>query len=141
MRGPDEDHSPLPYSKRAARRLIQRALVLVGREKSVRQHIREARVTTLWVVEDWKLAWTVEVDRGRVHFDRRPARRPDISFTWRSAEGFFRQVETDVPSESDFELSGPTEARRFSEPVYRAFCKAFRTVLHYPFDDEGNRLA
>lgn len=141
MQGLDTDPSPLPFSKRAARRMIQRAVVLTGREKAVRQHIREARLITLWVVEDWKLAWTVELDRGRVHFGRRPARHPDMSFTWRTAEGFFRQVETGVAPESDFEASGNLDLRRFSEPVFRAFSKALRIVLRYPFDDAGNRLA
>src|SRR5438128_9637996 len=51
----------LQLSKRAARRLIQRALVLTGRDRHVREHIREARLTMLWVLEDWGFAWTVHL--------------------------------------------------------------------------------
>ena len=71
-------------SKRAARRLIQQAIVLTGRDLSVRQHIREVQLATLWVLEDWNFEWTVNLDRGKVRFDRRPARAP---FTGLNADG------------------------------------------------------
>ena len=65
-------------SRRAARRLIQRATVLAGRDRNVRQHIREARVTMHWVLEDWGFGGTVILDRGRINFDRRPVRHPYV---------------------------------------------------------------
>ncbi len=131
----------LPLSKRAARRLIQRAFVLVGRDGNVRQHLRQASAVTLWVLEDWKLAWTVELNRGRIQFERRPARHPDLTLTWRTAEEFFHQIEAGVFPEDGFEIAGNLESRRFSQPVYQAFCKVLLKVLRYPFDDAGNRLA
>ena len=84
--------SSLPPSKRAARRIIQRAFVLAGRDKPLRQHIREARFTTLWILEDWDLAWTVIVDRGKLEFERRLAKHPDLTFSWPTADKFFTSV-------------------------------------------------
>jgi hypothetical protein len=81
--------SSLPPSKRAARRILQRAFVLTGRDRPLRQHIREARFTTLWTLEDWDLAWTVIVDRGKIEFERRPAKHPDLTFSWPTADEFF----------------------------------------------------
>ena len=81
--------SSLPPSKRAARRIIQRAFVLAGRDRPLRQHIREARFTTLWVLEDWDLAWTVIVDRGKLEFERRLAKHPDLTLSWPAADDFF----------------------------------------------------
>jgi len=79
----------LPPSKRAARRLIQRAFVLTGRDKHLRQHLRAARLTTLWNLQDWDLVWTVIIDRGRIEFDRRPAKHPDLTLSWETANEFF----------------------------------------------------
>ncbi len=131
----------LPLSKRAARRLIQRAFVLVGRDRNLRQHLREASVVTLWVLEDWKFAWTVGLDRGKIYFERRPARHPDLTLTWRTAEEFFHQIEAGVSPEDGFELAGNLEFRKFSQAVYQVFSKVLLRVLRYPFDDAGNRLA
>jgi len=79
----------LPPSKRAARRILQRAFVLTGRDRALRQHIREARFTTVWILEDWDLVWTVIIDRGKIDFERRPARHPDLTLTWPTAVDFF----------------------------------------------------
>jgi len=79
----------LPPSKRAARRILQRAFVLTGRDKPLRQHIREARFTILWILEDWDLVWTIIIDRGRIEFARRPAKHPDLTLSWRTASEFF----------------------------------------------------
>jgi hypothetical protein len=81
--------SSLPPSKRAARRILQRAFVLAGRDRPLRQHIREDRFTTLWILEDWDLAWTVIVERGKIEFERRPAKHPDLTFSWPTADEFF----------------------------------------------------
>jgi len=84
--------SLLPPSKRAARRIIQRAFVLTGRDRQLRQHIREIRLTTLWILEDWDLVWTVNIDRGRIEFERRPAKHPDLTLSWQTAEEFFSRA-------------------------------------------------
>ncbi len=128
-------------SKRAARRLIQRALVLVGRDRHIRQHLREARLLTLWVLEDWKFAWTVQLERGKIHFARRPTKHPDLTLTWPTAELFFRQIESGAPAQEGCEMAGSPDLRRSFEPLFRAFSNALSAVMRNPFDDEGNRLA
>ena len=128
------------FSKRGARRLIQRAFVLASRDKHLRQHIREAHLTTLWVLEDWNLVWTVTLDRGRIDFARRPAKNPDLTFAWRSAEEFFSQAEDGVPTESDSKFFGRQELRRFSEPLLKGLRASLRYVLSTPVDDAGESL-
>ena len=46
--------------------MIQRAIVLTGRDRSVRQNIREVRIATLWVLENWNHERTVNLERGMV---------------------------------------------------------------------------
>ncbi len=129
-----------PISKRAARRLIQQALVLTGRDRLVRQHIREARIETLWVLEDWDFEWTVIIDRGKVRFDRRPTRTPDMTLTWPDAAEFLAAVqEGRVPDDSRV-LAGNTDLRTYVEPVYKSFCRWLEQVIKYPNDDAGNPL-
>jgi len=127
-------------SKRAARRLLQRAFVLVGRDRPVRQHIREARITTLWVLEDWNFEWTVAIERGKVQFDRRPAHAPALTLAWPSAEEFFNALWEGRSPDDSLLLEGDVRGRRYSDPVYNAFCRVFQQVLHDPFDDAGNPL-
>ena len=90
-------------SKRAARRAIQRAFVLVGRDRRIRQHLCEADLTTLWMLEDWGLEWTVVLDHGRLEFHRGRVGKPNLTFAWRTAEAFFSQIETGRPVEDAFE--------------------------------------
>lgn len=132
---------PLPsISKRAARRLLQRAFVLAGRDRTVRQHIREASAITLWVLEDWRFEWTVEIERGKLHFDRRPARAPDLTLRWPSAEEFFKTFwEGRNPGDS-LRLEGNLALRRFSDPVYSVFCRTLQRLLRDPLDAAGNPL-
>ncbi len=120
--------------------MIQHALVLAGRDRNVRQHIREARAITLWVLEDWQLEWTVALDRGKVQFDRRPARSPALTLTWQSAEEFFVALWEGRDPADSLRLEGDLALRRYSDPVYSAFCRALQQVLHHPFDGAGNRL-
>ncbi len=127
-------------SKRAARRIIQRAFVLMGREKSLRQHIRETELTTLWVLEDWDLAWTVVLHRGRFEVERRPARHPDVTLTWPTAEEFFEQAEQSGAGAPPGNLLPAEGHRRFFEPLLRGFYKALRHVLGNPVDDVGESL-
>ncbi len=137
--GSIEDSSTL--SKRAARRLIQRAFVLAGRERNVRQHIREARGAILWVIEDWDLAWTIFFEKGKLEFDRRPAKRPDLTLTWPTAEEFFAQIEATTRRDDLPERTGNAQLWKFGQPVYAAFLVALREVLLDPVDEDGTRLA
>ena len=132
---------PSTLSKRAARRLIQRAFVLTGRERNVRQHIREARGAILWVIEDWDLAWTIFFDKGKLEFDRRPAKRPDLTLTWHTADEFFRQVESRARKDDGPERAGNESLWKFAQPVYSGFCASLREVLQNPVDQDGVRLA
>jgi hypothetical protein len=136
----EEALPPPEISKRAARRLLQRAFVLVGRDRTVRQHIREARVITLWSLEDWGFEWTVGLDRGKLHFDRRPSRAPDLTLTWPSAEEFFKGLWEGKNPDDSLVLEGDLRLRRFADPIYGAFCRLMRQVMQVPFDEAGNRL-
>jgi len=146
MPEPSSTPDPVPFSRRAARRLIQRAWVIAGRDRNARQYTRELRLTTLWTLEDWEFAWTVYFERGRLTFDRRPVRSPDVTFTWRSAAEFFNQVERgsapalDNSDDNGCRYKGPPEMRRMLEPVCRAFAAALSHVLRDPVDENGDPL-
>lgn len=127
-------------SKRAARRVIQRAFVLVERNKSVRQHLREADFTTLWVLEDWGLEWTVVIDRGKLNFRRGRSRKPQLTLVWRTAREFFDQIESESRVMNGFELIGNSGLRKFLDLVFQAFRTSLREVLTDPVDDAGERL-
>lgn len=127
-------------SKRAALRLIQRAVVLTARNRSVRQHIREARIATLWILEDWHLEWTVNLDRGKVHFDRRPTRRPDVTLTWSNTEEFFTNIQEGRAPDNSLAMEGDPGLRAWVDLVYRTFCRSLQEVIEYPFDDAENPL-
>ncbi len=127
-------------SKRAARRLIQRACVLAGRDKHVRAHIREAHLATLWVLEDWEMSWTVVISRGRIEFDRRPTKRPDLTLTWRNASDFFARAETGAATSHTEAVEGDPALHKFIDPVSKAFFRALASVLRYPVDDTGESL-
>lgn len=129
-----------PVSKRAARRVIQRAFVLAGRNKRVRQEIREVRLKTLWVLEDWNFSWTVMVDRGEVEFYRRPAKRPDLILAWQTAARFFAQVESGGREEDSFEREGDPAHWRAIQPVFRALRACLQEVLRDPVDEDGTPL-
>lgn len=120
--------------------MIQQAFVLTARERSVRQHIREARVLTLWVLEDWGFEWTVAIDRGKIRFDRRPTRAPGITLTWPDAAEFLSAIEEGrVPDDSRV-IAGNRDFLVYVEPVYKSFCRSLEQVLKYPVDDVGNPL-
>jgi len=132
---------PLALSKRAARRLIQRAFVLAGRERSVRQHIREARGNVLWMIEDWNLAWTIVFEKGGLEFDRRPAKHPDFTLSWATAEEFFAEAATERRSGPGPKRTGLIDFWKYIQPVHNAFFVALREVLQNPVDEDGTRLA
>lgn len=128
------------FSKRAARRMIQRAFVLAGRDRNVRQHTRSARIATLWVLEDWEFDWTVILDRGRVSIERRPVKRPDLTLTWPSAAGFFRLIEAGGDAEAEIKREGDPAAWAKARPLLHAFCTCLREVLADPVDENGVSL-
>lgn len=128
-------------SKRAARRLIQRAFVLAGRDRNVRQHIREAHGAILWVIEEWDLAWTIFFEKGKLEFDRRPTKRPDLTLTWHTAGEFFKQVESSARKDDGPQRVGDATVWKFAQPVYSGFCASLREVLRNPVDEDGVRLA
>jgi hypothetical protein len=127
-------------SKRGARRAIQRAFVLVGRDKHIRQHLREAELTTLWALEDWGLEWTVIFDHGRLEFHRGKVGKPCLTCTWRTAEDFFHWFDAPARPEGSLNCEGDAAAKRMAEPVIAAFTKCLREVLAHPVDDDGERL-
>ena len=141
MMEPETAPAPQELSRRAARRLIQRATVLAGRDRNVRQHIREARVTMHWVLEDWGFEWTVILDRGRIKFDRRPVRHHDVTVTWREAASFFASAREARDKRDDYSIEGGAQFRRYAELIWKALRFSLGEVLRFPFDDDGVRLA
>lgn len=131
---------PWQLSKRAARRIIQRAFVLAGRDRNVRQHIREAAVVSLWTIDDWDLSWTLLIDRGRLEFDRRPTKKPDLTLTWRTAEDFFREAHAGTHGQTAAEVAGNLRLQKFADPVRQAFWGALRGLLSNPVDEDGDPL-
>jgi hypothetical protein len=127
-------------SKRGARRVIQRAFVLVGRERAIRQHVREVELNMQWVVEDWGLEWTVVIDHGRLEFHRGRVGKPQVSYIWETGERFLGQVETKAAPEKGFCFIADPVWRRVVEPVFNSFLTALRAVLADPVDDDGERL-
>ncbi len=127
-------------TKRAARRIIQRAFVLMGRDKPLRQQIREVEITTLWIIEDWELEWTVFLHRGRFELERRPAKHPDVTLVWPTAEEFFQQAHRSFGVDVQVQISPPQHRRRFFETLLRGFFNCLRHVLENPVDDVGESL-
>ena len=127
-------------SKRAARRIIQRAFVLMGRDKVLRHQIRESESTTLWIVEDWEMEWTVFLHRGRFEIERRPAKQPDVTLSWPTAEEFFAQVDRSREASIKVQILPAQEHRRFFETLLRGFFACLRRVLANPVDDVGESL-
>jgi hypothetical protein len=127
-------------SKRGARRVIQRAFVLAGRERAIRQHLREAELTTLWTIEDWGHEWTVVFDHGRLEFHRGRAGKPRLTYAWRTADDFFSHIEARAPGPSGFECTGDLAVRKVAEPVFATFVRALQSVLANPVDDGGEPL-
>jgi hypothetical protein len=132
---------PASLSRRAARRVFQRAFVLAGRDRNVRQRIREARFAILWVIEDWDFTWTTYLDKGKIEFDRRPTKRPDLTLTWPTAEEFFLQAGKGTRKDDAPAHTGDAAVWKFVQPVYSGFCTALREVLRDPVDENGVRLA
>jgi len=120
--------------------MIQQACVLTGRDRSVRQHIREARLATHWVLADWDFEWTVNLDRGKVRFERRPASAPDVTLTWPSAAEFLTSIEEGRAPDAAMVFEGKLELRNSVLLVYKSFCRSLEKVMANPVDDAGNTL-
>ena len=127
-------------SKRGARRVIQRAFVLVGRERAIRQHVREVELNTQWAIEDWGLEWTVVIDHGRLEFHRGHVGEPQVSYLWETGEEFLGQVESGRAPRDDFQMVADPIWRRVVDPVFNSFLTTLRAVLADPIDDDGVRL-
>jgi hypothetical protein len=127
-------------SKRAARRIIQRTFVLMGKDKVLRQQIRESEITTLWVIEDWELEWTVFLQHGKFELERRSAKHPDVTLSWPTAVEFFRQVDRSGDANVQVEIAPEQERRRFFETLLRGFFATLRHVLANPVDALGESL-
>jgi hypothetical protein len=112
----------------------------MGRDKVLRQQIRESEITTLWIVEDWELEWTVFLRRGRFEVERRPAKHPDVTLTWSTAEDFFGQVDRSGEADVHVQIFPPQEHRRFFQTLLRGFFACLRHVLANPVDDMGESL-
>jgi hypothetical protein len=134
----DSDYPEI--SKRGARRVIQRAFVLVGREKAIRQHLREAELTSHWSLDDWGLEWTVILDHGTLEFHRGRVGRADAKYAWSSAASFFAQVKNGFTPTEGLALECHTDCARTLELVFAAFQAALRRVLRDPVDDAGDPL-
>ncbi|MGH9454370.1 MAG: hypothetical protein ACRD2O_10430 [Terriglobia bacterium] len=127
-------------SHRAARRVVQRAFVLTGRDRALRDHIRTTKVETLWRIEDWRFSWTVVIDLGRVEFSRKPSKRPDAAFIWPEVAGFARQIEGPTPrpgSDAEFIHAQDPKVRKVALALYSTFIPFLRQVLSDPFDENG----
>ena len=127
-------------SKRAARRIIQRAFVLMGRDKVLRHQIRESEMITLWIIEDWELEWTVFLRRGKFEVERRAAKHPGVTLSWPTAEEFFQQVDRTGDAGIQARVLPVQERRRFFETLLRGFFACLRHVLANPVDDAGESL-
>jgi hypothetical protein len=138
---PEGPVEPAALSKRAARRLIQRALVLAGRDAHLHAAIRKAQVVTRWALEDWELEWSVILKHGKVAYDRRPARQPDLTLVWSAALDFFAEAEEGFREARHPALQENAELAKFLVPLGRAFFKQLRHVLQFPVDEAGTRLA
>jgi len=133
---------PVPsLSKRAARRVIQRAFVLIGRDKALRQKLRSGKLTTRWLVEDWGLEWTVIIAEGHLEFHRGHVGKAQVSFLWKSGDDFLGQIATGTNPGDGFELECEPALRRVVDSLFAAFGNTLKAVLADPVDDDGVRLA
>ena len=137
---PNFESCPGGLSKRAAQRLIQRALVLAGRSRNVRQHIREADLTSVWSIDDWGLEWAVAICHGKLDFDRRLPSQPDIRVSWPTAESFFQEADAAHRGVSSLQYEGPSGARRMWDILYQEFRATLADLLQNPVDQDGRSL-
>jgi len=127
-------------SKRAARRIFQRTYVLMGKDKVMRQLIRESEMTTVWIIEDWELEWTLILHRGKFEIERRQSKHPDVTLFWPTAENFFHQVDRTSDAAIEVTITPEQGQHRFFETLLRGFFSTLRQVLANPVDAVGQNL-
>jgi hypothetical protein len=127
-------------SKRATRRIIQRTFVLMGKDKVLRQLIRESRLTTVWAIEDWDFEWSVYINRGKFEFERRQSKHPDVTLTWPTAELFFAQVDHFRDASLSAQITPPQTKSHLLASLLRGFFTTLRQVLENPVDAVGQSL-
>jgi hypothetical protein len=142
---PTEEMLPLQdpatsLSKRAARRIIQRTFVLMGKDKPLRQLIRESEITTVWIIEDWEFEWTVLLHRGKFEVERRQSKRPNVTLTWPTAVEFFNQVDRPGDAGVQVQIVPEQDHSRFFETLLRGFFSTLHLVLENPVDAVGQSL-
>jgi hypothetical protein len=91
-------------------------------------------------VEDWDLVWTVTIDRGKIAFQRRPAKHPDLTIRWQTANEFLSCARETASPESRLELAGNIELRRFANHLLKCFLGHLGHVLRNPVDGAGESL-
>ena len=128
-------------SKRGARRVIQRAHVLIGRDKGFRQRTRGLALNTQWTIEDWDLEWTALLAEGRLESYRGHTGRPQISFRWKTGEDFMSHVESGRTPGDGFRLECQAADKVVAELLLARFCATLKSVVINPVDDAGVRLA
>ena len=131
---------PSSLSKRGARRVIQRAVVLMGRDKALRQKLRSVELITRWLIEDWGSEWTVIVDEGHIAFHRGHVGKAQVSILWKTGDKFLAHLEAKSALTEGFALECEPALRRVVDAVFQAFLSTLRQVLADPVDDAGVRL-
>ena len=127
-------------SKRGARRVIQRAFVLAGRNRTLRQSLRDVQLNTRWAIEDWDLEWTVLLNSGHPEFHRGHVGKAQVALRWQSGKAFLGQIETGLVAKDDFAFDGDPGWRRIIDALFSVFRASLKEVLHDPVDDDGVRL-
>jgi len=139
--GPDNSgDTTTSLSKRGARRVIQRAFVLMGRDKALRLKLRSVELTTRWTVEEWGLEWTVIVAAGHFEFYRGRVGKAQVQVRWNAGGDFRAHLESGNAPGEGFQLDCKPAARRHMDVVFKAFLGSLRKVLEDPVDDDGVRL-
>jgi hypothetical protein len=127
-------------SRRAARRIIQRTFVLMGKDRALRQLIRDSEITTVWAIEDWDFEWSVYLDRGKFEFERRQSKHPDVTLTWPTAVIFFQQVDNARDASLSAQITPDQKRSQLFAVLLRGFFSNLRAVLENPVDAVGQNL-
>ena len=142
---PTEEAAPLQdpatsLSKRAARRIIQRTFVLLGKDKTIKQLIRETEMVTVWMIEDWELEWTLILHKGKFEIERRQAKHPEVTLSWPTAVEFFAQVDRPASANVQVRMTPEPTQHRFFDTLLRGFFSTLHRVLEDPVDAVGQNL-
>lgn len=80
------------------------------------------------------------MDRGKVRFERRPSRSPDMTLSWPEAADFFASIQEGRTPDGALAMEGNVVFRTYVDLVYKSFCRSLEQVIKYPVDDAGNPL-